>query len=101
MRRPLHVVLPAMPCLSRCLPALLLVLASGAVVAQSSGGDYQLKRAAVTSGGGRSLGAGNVVQGTIAQSVASGSLTGGTFTLTGGIREAAERGPNIFANGFE
>ena len=79
----------------------LLVLSSGWALAQSTGGDYQLRGNSVTSGGGRAQGGQQSLQGTIGRVDASDALTGGDYTLIGGIREGTPRGNDVFEDGFE
>jgi len=79
------------------------LLAGTSVLAQSSGGGFDLRPWAVGSGGGRALGGGHVLEGTLGQPDAGALQSGGSFQLTGGLhrRAAPEPGGPLLADGFE
>ncbi len=84
--------------------ALLALLATCAVQAQSQGGDFAITRQAIAGGGGRSQADAFVLESTIAQATAV-PATGGGFTLSGGFQQPTGAsqvpGSDIFSNGFE
>ncbi len=80
-----------------------LALAGTAAWAQSSGGDYEVTRSVIASGGGVSSGGGFSLQGTVGQPQ-SGTSTGGEFAMRGGFWAPVASGPAadpLFSNGFE
>lgn len=78
------------------------VLVAGAAVAQSAGGTYALTSHGVVGGGGKSSGAGLVLDSSIGQSDAGTLLVGATYQLTGGFQQApASLGDGVFSHGFE
>ena len=76
------------------------IAAATAVLAQSSGGDFELTRTTIDAGGGTATGPDFEVVGTIAQPEANARLSaGGEFLLAGGFW--ASPTDSIFSNGFE
>ena len=74
--------------------------ATAAVLAQSSGGDFELTQTTIDAGGGNASGASFELVGTIAQPEANPQQSaGGDFTLAGGFWASANE--TIFSNGFE
>jgi hypothetical protein len=71
----------------------------------ATGGAVELRPAGINSGGGYSAGGAFELEGSLSQPEATNRLSGGAFTLTGGIRlERGEGVPppsQIFRNGFE
>ena len=69
-----------------------------------SGGDFEITRATIDAGGGRSQGGGFVLIGTIGQVDAVEMLSGGAYVLSGGFWASGGSEPlpeSIFADGFE
>ena len=79
------------------------LFAGTTVLAQSSGGGFELRPWAVGSGGGRALGGAHVLEGTLGQPDAGALQSGGSFQLTGGLHRRAvpEPGGTLLADGFE
>ncbi|UXI65814.1 hypothetical protein [Tahibacter amnicola] len=74
---------------------------AGVALAQSGGGNFQL-RWTQDGGGGRSTGGSFAVTGTIGQVDATALMSGGTFSVRGGFhRPHGALGETLFANGFE
>jgi hypothetical protein len=70
----------------------------------ATGGAFELRPAGITSGGGYSAGGAFELEGSVGQPDATNRLSGGAFTLTGGIRLERDEGSlpgSIFRNGFE
>ena len=90
---------------ARCLAALLCAAAllGTTVLAQSAGGDFELRASAVASGGGRAQGGSHVLEGTLGQHDAGTLQSGGAFQLTGGLHRRAppEPGGALLADSFE
>lgn len=68
--------------------------------AQSSGGAYRLVQNAIANGGGHSSGGAIALQGTIGQTDAGPSMTGGDYRLHGGFWSGTPSDA-LFNNGFE
>ena len=78
--------------------------ASASLAAVSSGGEFELRRTTIDSGGGQSQGGGFVLQGTIGQPDAGQAMQGGNFSLRGGFwtpSQPGQRPDPIFLDGFE
>lgn len=70
------------------------------VLAQSSGGDFELNPSTIDAGGGTAIGGGFELSGTIAQPEADPRpAAGGEFSLAGGFWANAE--DTLFSDGFE
>ena len=79
-----------------------LLCASGFAFAQSSGGDFEIIKSTIDSGGGTSLGGAFSLSGSIGQHDANHQLSsGGEFALAGGFWVNAPINDVIFKNGFE
>ena len=80
-----------------------LLSVSSMVLAQSSGGDFEITKYTIDGGGGQSSGDGFSVTGTIGQADASVEpMSGGGFTVAGGFWPDDSELPDlIFSNGFE
>lgn len=70
--------------------------------AQSSGGNYVLRKQALAGGGARATGGSFELVGTAGQAHAA-VASGGSYRLVGGFHQAAggPPSPSLFANGFE
>jgi hypothetical protein len=82
----------------------LLVLAFGAALAQSSSATYSVPRQSIDGGAQRASSATYGLNGTIGQPDAGPAMSGATFSVRGGFHRAAVGGPqpdSIFASGFE
>ena len=80
--------------------SLLLITATASVLAQSSGGDFELTQTTIDAGGGTTSGADFELVGTLAQPEADPrQSSGGEFLLAGGFWASAN--DTIFSNGFE
>ncbi len=68
-----------------------------------SGGDFNIKKSTIDTGGGQSAGGDFSVTGTIGQADASKIVSGGNFSLTGGFwnEKPVIREDLMFTNGFE
>ena len=76
------------------------IAATTVVLAQSSGGDFELTRTTIDTGGGTATGSDFDLVGAIAQPEANAQLsTGGEFLLAGGFW--ASTNDVMFSNGFE
>ena len=85
----------------KCLVALT-ILITALSFAQSSGGDFEITKNTIDSGGGTSSGGGFSLTGTIGQHDASRQIsTGDGFALAGGFWANATVLDAIFKNGFE
>lgn len=74
--------------------------ASAVVLAQSSGGDFELTQSTIDAGGGAASGSDFELVGTIAQPEANAQQSsGGGFSLAGGFWASATDA--IFSDGFE
>ncbi len=71
--------------LMTCLLIAVLAFAAIATVRAQWGGGYDLAWSTIDNGGGESIGSGYTLAGTIGQLDASGAMTSGGFTLTGGF----------------
>ncbi len=80
----------------------LLLLATFLTYAQS-GGNFNIKKSSIDSGGGLSTGGGFSLTGTIGQTDASKIVSGGNFSVTGGFwnEKPVIREDLMFTNGFE
>ncbi len=81
-----------------------LVLTAASVLAQSSGGEFQVTKSTIDAGGGASSGGEFELTGTIGQPEAdSRAAAGGEFVVAGGFWANAEGGidDDIFSDGFE
>ena len=76
-------------------------IASTFLVYAQSGGDFEITKSTIASGGGSSNGGNYKINATIGQVDATKKLTGGNFALTGGFWTASIREEMIFENGFE
>lgn len=90
----------------RTVPWLGLMLALPAVLhAQASGGAYELRRAGLSSGAGRSIGGAFELQGSLFRFDAHAAATGGNYRLSGGLLVETSGGSPmpgyIFHNDFE
>jgi len=73
-----------------------------AASSDSTGGPYVLASHAIAGGGGRAVGDGVVLEGSIGQSDAGAPQVGGGYSLTGGFQRAqSARGDPVFGDGFE
>ncbi len=76
------------------------IAATAAVLAQSSGGDFELTQTTIDAGGGTASGVDFELVGTIAQPEADAQQSsGGEFVLAGGFWASAN--DMIFSDGFE
>ena len=76
------------------------VVAATAVLAQSTGGDFELTQTTIDAGGGKSIGTDLELTGSIAQPEANAQQSsGGEFLLAGGFW--ANTNDDLFSNGFE
>ncbi len=64
--------------------AVVMIIAFGAIAAQS-GGTFTITKSVIAGGGGRTAGGTFTVDGTIGESVAGTTSTGSTFSLTSGF----------------
>jgi hypothetical protein len=82
-----------------------LVVASTPVIAQLSGGPFEISRSSIDGGGGHSTGGQFDLNGTIGQPEGGGQpLAGGAFELSGGFWAggmSVTEGDLIFRSGFE
>jgi len=69
----------------RSVMAMTLALCGGVSVAAQSGGPFQIEKSVIAGGGGRSSGGTLTLEGTIGQSVAGTTSSGGTFQVAGGF----------------
>jgi hypothetical protein len=77
-----------------------LLCASGLIFAQSSGGEYEVTKSTIDSGGGTSTGGDFSLTGTIGQPDSNAQISSGSeFLLAGGFWAKAI--DTIFKNGFE
>lgn len=82
--------------------AVALLSAAPLVLAQSSGGDFAITRSVIAGGGGDSSGGLFRLRGTVGQSVAGDTASGGEFAVRGGFwMSLAERPDPVFTDGFE
>ena len=82
------------------LTLLFLIVTDHSIYAQSAGGEFNLSKITIDSGGGKTNGAEYQLIGTIAQPDAVNQLSsGGEFVLNGGFWSWANT--SIFKNGFE
>ena len=76
------------------------IAASASVLAQSSGGEFELTTSTIDAGGGTASGADFQLTGTIAQADANArQSSGGEFILAGGFWAKAQ--DTMFSDGFE
>ena len=77
-------------------------LATASVLAQSSGGDFDIVKHTIDNGGGQSSGGGFSLTGTIGQSDANQQVAmGGEYSLAGGFWGNATTTEVIFNDSFE
>lgn len=69
----------------KLLMTLLILSLTPAVTLMQSGGTFAIQKSVVAGGGGRSAGGNFILDGTIGQSLAGRTSTGGPFELTGGF----------------
>lgn len=79
------------------------ILVISATSFAQSGGDYEIKKSSADAGGGHSEGGNFKLDGTIGQADASGLITGGNYTLSGGLWNAKPvvKDDMMFKDGFE
>ncbi len=86
---------------------LILAVSAGSVIcvgafAQSQGGDFEITKSTIDSGGGTSSGGDFSLTGTIGQHDANPQISsGGQFSLAGGFWANAEIKDTLFEDGFE
>ena len=82
--------------------SILSVLITSIALAQSSGGDFEITKSTIDSGGGTFAGGDFSLNGTIGQPDANSQIsTGGKFALAGGFWANATVVDTIFKDGFE
>ena len=78
------------------------VLVTAVALAQSSGGNFEITKSTIDSGGGTSLGGDFTLTGSIGQPDANRQIsTGGGFALAGGFWASASAVGTIFKDSFE
>ena len=91
--------------ISRVVLIILASLCAQQVMAQSSGGDFEITRHTIDNGGGQSSGGAFTLTGTIGQADAlPQTASGGSFQMTGGFwanGPVMPPGELLFADGFE
>lgn len=102
-RSPLPPLRVAVGRLAACC-AVIVAVAAGAALAQSSSATYSVPRQSIDGGAQRAASATYGLNGTVGQPDAGPAMSGATFSVRGGFHRATASGPQpdpIFANGFE